>query len=126
MLDSIEIETATSGKTELFKTIQADLYEFLKKDRCHTQFFLFGQTIELQFSGFPWQVIQSSHPCFHNHKGQTWGWNPRIVKGLGRFGGGWAFKFGITSNENLRELVIDVGIGSIRLEIMNSRRGFRA
>lgn len=126
MLDSIEIKTASSEQTDHSKSLQAYVYKFLKKDRCHTQFFLFGQTIELQFSGFPWQVIQSSHPCFHNHKGQTWGWNPRIVKGLGRFGGGWAIKFGITSNENFRELVIDVGIGSIRLEIMNSCGGFRA
>ncbi len=83
-------------------------------------------TLYVAFEGFPWQTIKSRDPLYSYHYGEKWGWNPLLVKGSGRFGGGWAFKFGITSNENFRELVIDVGIGSIRLEIMNSRRGFRA
>ena len=70
-------------------------------------------------------LVSKDEP-FDKHNGELWGWNPFKVKSSGRFGGGWAFKFGITSNENFRELIIDVGIGSIRLEIMNSRRGFRA
>ena len=76
--------------------------------------------------GFPWQTIKTRDPLNSHLNGEKWGWNPFKVKSSGRFGGGWAFKFGITSNENFRELIIDVGIGSIRLEIMNSRRGFRA
>ncbi|MFW1664639.1 hypothetical protein [Acinetobacter ursingii] len=123
MLDLIEIKSASSEPTDHSKSLQAELYEFLKKDRCHTQFFLFGKTVEVQLTGFPWQIIQSTHPCFHGCQGQAWGWNPRIVKGLGRFGGGWAIKFGITCDEKFRDFVIDLGIGSVRLEIL---RGFRA
>ena len=83
-------------------------------------------TVYVSLEGFPWQTIKTRDPLSSYHNGEKWGWNPLKVKSSGRFGGGWAFKFGITSNENFRELVIDVGIGSIRLEIMNSRRGFRA
>lgn len=35
---------------------------------------------------------------------------------MGRFGGGWAFKLGITVASSLREIIFDLGIGSIRFQ----------
>lgn len=128
MLDLIEIKTANSEKTDQSENIQAVVYRALFGEPVKGNEFEFdvgNKTVFCLMHGFPWHVVSEDEP-FDQHNGEFWGWNPLKVKGLGRYGGGWAFKFGITSNENFRELVIDVGIGSIRLEIMNSRRGFRA
>lgn len=128
MLDLIKIKTATSGKTDPSKSLQADIYQALFGEPVKYNEFEFdvgNKTVIFLISGFPWHLV-STDKHFGKQNGEFWGWNPLKVKNSGRFGGGWAFKFGITSNEDFRELVIDVGIGSIRLEIMNSRRGFRA
>lgn len=128
MLDLIEIKTATSGKNNPSKSLQADVYQALFGEPVKYNEFEFdvgNKTVICLMHGFPWHVVSEDEP-FDQHNGEFWGWNPLKVKNSGRFGGGWAFKFGITSNENFRELIIDVGIGSIRMEIMNSRRGFRA
>ena len=127
MLDLIEIKTATSGKNNPSESLQADVYRALFGEPVKYNEFeidVGNKTVICLMHGFPWHVVSEDEP-FDQHNGEFWGWNPFKVKSSGRFGG-WAFKFGITSNENFRELVIDVGIGSIRLEIMNSRRGFRA
>lgn len=46
---------------------------------------------------------------------QGYGWNPLSVKDHGRFGGGWAIKFGFTASKSLNDVVIDLIIGSIRI-----------
>lgn len=72
--------------------------------------------MKVKFSGWPWQTV-NSHWSSDADKtnGQKWGWNPFKVKGAGRFGGWWAFKFGITFSSSLRDIVLDLGIGSIRI-----------
>ena len=127
-MDLIEIKTATSEEKDSSKSLQAEVYRALFGEPVKYNQFEFdigNKTVICLMSGFPWHVVFKDEP-FDQHNGEFWGWNPLKVKGSGRFGGGWAFKFGISSNENFRELVIDVGIGSICLEIMNLRRGFRA
>lgn len=73
-------------------------------------------------TGWPWQTIK---PFWANEldktTGQKYGWNPFSVKGMGRFGGGWAFKFGITVSSSFRDFVIDLGIGSIRVKIEKAK-----
>lgn len=127
-MDLIEIKTATSEEKDSSKSLQAEVYRALFGEPVKYNQFEFdigNKTVICLMRGFPWHVVFKDEP-FDQHNGEFWGWNPLKVKGSGRFGGGWAFKFGISSNENFRELVIDVGIGSICLEIMNLRRGFRA
>ena len=69
-------------------------------------------------SGWPWQTTgrhwanQLDKTC-----GERYGWNPFSVKGMGRFGGGWAFKLGVTVSSSLRDWVIDLGLGSLRIQI---------
>lgn len=72
--------------------------------------------IKVTFSGWPNQYV-NPHWAINADKtvGEKYGWNPFKVKGMGRFGGGWAFKFGITVSESLRDWVIDLGLGSIRI-----------
>ena len=72
--------------------------------------------MKITFDGWPWQHT-STHWANQVDKtvGERWGWNPFKVKGMGRFGGGWAFKFGITASSGLRDVVIDLAIGSIRI-----------
>lgn len=78
--------------------------------------------MKITFSGWPWQFV-NSHWASNLDKttSQRWGWNPFNVKGMGRFGGGWAFKFGIIASSDLRDIVIDLGIGSIR--IVRAKKG---
>lgn len=66
--------------------------------------------------GFPWQHVDP-HWASNLDKttGERYGWNPFSVKGMGRFGGGWAFKFGVIASSNLREWVLDLGLGSLRV-----------
>ena len=113
-----------SQRNELQALVYRMLCPVVPKD--YSEINIGKSTVYVLLEGFPWQTIKTRDPLNSHLNGEKWGWNPLKVKSSGRFGGGWAFKFGITSNENFRELVIDVGIGSIRLEIMNSRRGFRA
>jgi hypothetical protein len=70
------------------------------------------------FSGFPWQYV-SSHWSNELDKtmGQKWGWNPFSVKGMGRFGGGWAFKLGIVLSSDLKDIILYLGIGTIRIKL---------
>jgi hypothetical protein len=68
--------------------------------------------------GWPWQTIQ---PFWANSLdrtvGQKYGWNPFSVKDIGRFGGGWAFKLGVIISFDLRDIVLDLGLGSIRINL---------
>lgn len=66
--------------------------------------------------GWPWQTV-SGHWASNLGKttGEKYGWNPFSVKGMGRFGGGWAFKLGVTVSYDMRDWVFDLGIGSIRV-----------
>lgn len=72
--------------------------------------------MKVKFRGWPWQHV-STHLASNLDKttGEKYGWNPFKVKGMGRFGGGWAFKFGLTVSSDMRDVVIELGIGSIRV-----------
>jgi hypothetical protein len=67
--------------------------------------------------GLPWQKIE---PSWANNadktNGETYGWNPFNVRGMGRFGGGWAFKLGIQVSESCRDWIISIGLGEIRIQ----------
>jgi hypothetical protein len=65
--------------------------------------------------GWPWQYT-GTHWSNRLDKtaGEKWDWNPFNVKGMGRFGGGWAFKFGITGAKSC--IILDLMLGSIRIE----------
>ena len=73
--------------------------------------------MKITFRGWPWQYV-SGHwaHAIDNTEKQRWGWNPLTVKGMGRFGGGWAFKFGVNISGSLKEWIFDLGIGSVRLK----------
>lgn len=74
--------------------------------------------IKIKASGWPWQYVHANWAAVVDKThGQKWGWNPFSVKGAGRFGGGWAFKFGITASRNLQDIVFDLGIGQIRIQL---------
>lgn len=74
--------------------------------------------IKITASGFPWQLVRSPWSTnVDKTYGQKYGWNPFNVKGMGRFGGGWAITFGIQISRDLRDWVFDLGIGSIRIVI---------
>lgn len=83
--------------------------------------------MNISLRGFPWQTVR---PFWANSLdktvGEKWGWNPFSLKGMGRFGGGWAFKFGITASSSLRDIIIDVGIGSIRITRPEKVKGRQA
>jgi hypothetical protein len=72
--------------------------------------------MKIKASGWPWQTVDG-HWSSNVDKttGQKYGWNPFVVKGAGRFGGWWAFKFGITVSSSMRDIVLDLGIGSVRI-----------
>jgi hypothetical protein len=72
--------------------------------------------MKIKAYGFPWQKVKD-HWSTNLDKtiGQTYGWNPFSVKGMGRFGGGWAFKLGITVDRTATEWIIELGIGAIRI-----------
>ena len=72
--------------------------------------------MKVKASGWPWQYVKSHWASdMDKTTGERYGWNPFSVKGMGRFGGGWAFKFGITVSQSMRDIVIDIGIGSLRV-----------
>jgi len=72
--------------------------------------------VRVKFSGWPWQTIE---PFWANEidktTGTKYGWNPLNIKGMGRFGGGWAIKFGIIVSSSFKDIVIELIIGSIRI-----------
>jgi hypothetical protein len=78
--------------------------------------------MKITFSGFPWQYV-SDHWSHDMTKttGQKWGWNPFSVKGMGRFGGGWAFKLGLILSKDLKHIILDLGIGSIQIKLRNKK-----
>lgn len=47
--------------------------------------------------------------------GTKFGWNPLNVKGIGRFGGGWAIKIGLCVSSSGKDWIFDIGLGSIRV-----------
>ena len=75
-----------------------------------------GRMWTIKFRGFPWQYVNQTWASLADKTvGEKWGWNIFSVKGLGRFGGGWAFQFGVTINKSLTDIVFDLGIGSVRI-----------
>lgn len=72
--------------------------------------------------GWPWQLVDNRALLFPpERKGERYGWNPLSVKASGRYGGGWAFKFGVTVSSDLKDWVFDLGLGSIRATWRRSR-----
>ena len=74
--------------------------------------------LKITARGWPWQHV-SPHWASNLDKtaGEKYGWNPFAVKGMGRFGGGWAFKFGVTVSRSGRDWIFDLGIGSVRVTV---------
>ncbi len=71
----------------------------------------------IKLRGFPWQYVEGHWASnLDGSRGEKYGCNPFAVKGMGRFGGGWAFKFGITVSASMRDVIIELGIGSIRIK----------
>ena len=81
------------------------------------QFVLFKR-ISVKATGFPWQEVEKFWASdVDGSTGKKWGWNPLNVSGMGRFGGGWAFKLGITASKQLDYFIVDLGLGSFRVKI---------
>jgi hypothetical protein len=89
--------------------------------------FFMNRTINLPFirrkirinaEGWPWMPV-----CAHwasradGTAFQKYGWNPFSVKGMGRFGGGWAFKFGVEVDASLQDWSFYLGLGYIRITL---------
>lgn len=67
-------------------------------------------------AGFLWQKVRPFWASdLDKTTGQKYGWNPFSVKGMGRFGGGWAFKLGVQVSASMTDWVFDLGLGSIRV-----------
>jgi hypothetical protein len=79
--------------------------------------------MKISARGWPWQTI-GSHWSNQVDKtqGQKYGWNPFSVKGMGRFGGGWAFKLGVTTSQDLSDWVFDFGLGSVRINFKGKNK----
>jgi len=79
--------------------------------------------IKVTASGWPWQYV---HPHWATEldktAGERWGWNPFRLKGMGRFGGGWAFKLGLTVSGSLKDIILDLGIGSLRFKLTSTNK----
>ncbi len=73
--------------------------------------------MKIKASGFPWQRVNHWSSNIDKTKGETFGWNPFKVKGMGRFGGGWAIKFGITISSDMKDIVLDLMLGSVRIKL---------
>jgi len=72
--------------------------------------------MKIKASGWPWQSVDGHWSSeLDKTTGEKYGWNPFVVKGAGRFGGWWAFKLGITISSSARDIILDLGIGSIRI-----------
>lgn len=72
---------------------------------------------KVKASGWPWQLVNPHWASnLDRTTGEKWGWNPFTVKGMGRFGGGWAFKFGVTISKTGRDICLDLGIGGLRIQ----------
>ncbi|WP_296279825.1 hypothetical protein [uncultured Acinetobacter sp.] len=68
--------------------------------------------------GFPWQPVYDHFSTRADKTvGDKFGWNPLKVSGMGRFGGGWAFKLGITTDHKLSDFVFCLGIGQVRITL---------
>ena len=72
--------------------------------------------LKITARGWPWQFV-GAHWASNVDKttGKRYGWNPFKVKGMGRFGGGWAFRLGVTIGGSLTDWVFNLGLGSIRI-----------
>lgn len=71
--------------------------------------------MKIKLSGWPWQYKENSAILDFNSKvkiGQKWGW--KDPGGMGRFGGGWKWKLGITQGGSVT--IIDLVYGSIWIE----------
>lgn len=75
-------------------------------------------SVKVTTRGWPWQKVDGHWASdLDKTTGERYGWNPLKVKGMGRFGGCWAFKLGITASSSFRDWVFDLGLGSIRITL---------
>lgn len=79
--------------------------------------------MKITFRGLPWHKTRNhlAHIIDGTHN-KTYGWNPFTVKGMGRFGGGWAFKLGITASSTFKEIIIEFVFGSVRINFNKTPR----
>ena len=84
---------------------------------------VFGRIVKVSASGWPWQHVNPHWASdLDKTTGERYGWNPFVVKGMGRFGGGWGFKLGIVASASLTDFCIDLAIGSIRITIKDAEK----
>lgn len=72
--------------------------------------------IKISISGFPWQ--KTGNHWMNQIDGtmyEKYGWSPLKVKGMGRFGGGWAISFGIQISSDFRDWIFNLIVGQIRI-----------
>jgi hypothetical protein len=82
-----------------------------------------GNELRATARGWPWQRVDGHWASDADRTtGEKFGWNPFKVKGMGRFGGGWAFKLGIIASRDLRDICIDLAIGSVRFSLRKPRQ----
>ena len=73
-------------------------------------------SIKVSAYGWPWQIVGGHWGSeLDKTEGERFGWNPFKVKGAGRFGGWWAFKLGLTVSSTGRDVILELGIGAIRI-----------
>lgn len=70
----------------------------------------------VRLSGWPWQRVDP-HWASNLDKttGEKYGWNLFKVKGMGRYGGGWAVKFGVDIGSRMTDFVFYLVFGTIRV-----------
>lgn len=74
--------------------------------------------LKITSRGWPWQTNSGNWAA----TGKKFGWNPLKVIGLGRFGGGWAFKLGITVSSRCDDICLDLIIGSMRIKLVEREK----
>jgi hypothetical protein len=83
--------------------------------------------VKVTARGFPWQ---SAGMFWANQQdktvGKKYGWNHFRVIGMGRFGGGWAFKLGVMFGSGFDDFIFSLGIGEIRIQIKSREKDMLA
>lgn len=76
--------------------------------------------------GFPWQKTTDHWANrLDGTNNKTHGWNPLKVKGMGRFGGGWAICFGVQISSSFKEWIFSLIIGQIRVSFYNDKKAIK-
>ena len=68
--------------------------------------------LKVTASSWPWQK-RSPHSSHGDTALSKWGWKP--IPGMGRFGGGWHYTFGVQVGS--RTVILNLIFGMVRIEI---------